>query len=63
MPRSLIVCQGRVADRTHGAIPGALTAANSLAHRYGLEIQIAGKPSSAKNDNWNVALEEAHETL
>ncbi len=63
MPRSLIVCQGRVADRTHGAIPGALTTANSLANRYGLEIQIAGKPSSAKNDNWNVALEEAHETL
>ncbi|MBC8718340.1 arginase family protein [Ochrobactrum sp. Marseille-Q0166] len=63
MKHSLIVSQGRVADRTGGAIPGALALANSLAARYGFEIQTAGKPSSAKNDHWKDALLEAEQTL
>lgn len=63
MKHSLIVSQGRVADRTNGAIAGAWAVANSLADRYDLTIQTAGKPSSAKNDDWKEALPEANETL
>jgi len=63
MKHTLIVSQGRVADRTNGAIAGAWALANSLADRYNLTIQTAGKPSSAKTDDWKDALPEANETL
>lgn len=63
MKRSLIVSQGRVADRTSGAIAGAWALTNSLADRYGFTINIAGKPSPAKTDDWKDALLEADETL
>ncbi len=59
----LVVSQGRVADRTAGAIPGALLTAEALAGRTGRPLRVVGKPSEARTDDWSEALPAAAETL
>ncbi|MBO1040236.1 arginase family protein [Brucella pituitosa] len=63
MKSRIITSQGRVADRTPGAIPGALAVAKALAARYDLSIQTVGTPAPAVSDDWSEALPQAHETL
>lgn len=63
MTFELIVSQGRIADRTSGAIPGAALTAELLASLTGLEGLKIGWISPAKNDPWSAALPEAGATL
>ncbi|MDH7793026.1 arginase family protein [Ochrobactrum sp. AN78] len=63
MKSSIITSQGRVADRTPGAIPGALAVAKALAARYDLSIKTVGTPAPAVSDDWSEALPQARETL
>ncbi|GAB3599163.1 arginase family protein [Microbacterium tumbae] len=58
-----IISQGRVADRTDGALRGALTAGTALAAYLGREPVVVGSPSPARIDDWRAALPEASETL
>lgn len=59
----LVVSQGRVADRTAGAIPGALLSAEAFAGRTGRALQVVGEPSAARTDDWSEALPAAAATL
>ncbi len=63
MPYSVIVSQGRVADRTPGAIPGAALLGLALAERLGLRVMVCGAPSPAATDAWPEALAQAEPTL
>lgn len=63
MKSRIITSQGRVADRTSGAIPGALAVAKALAARYDLSVKTVGTPAPAVSDDWREALPQAHETL
>ncbi|KAB0570464.1 arginase family protein [Brucella pituitosa] len=63
MKSRIITSQGRVADRTPGAIPGALAVAKALAARYDLSVKTVGTPAPAVSDDWREALPQAHETL
>ncbi len=63
MTFELIVSQGRIADRTSGAIPGAALTAGLLTSLTGLERLDIGQISPAKNDHWSTALLEAGTTL
>lgn len=63
MPYELIVSQGRIADRTPGALPGAALTAQALGKRSGLKPIVIGAPSSALKDDWSKSLPEARETL
>lgn len=63
MTYQLTVSQGRIADRTSGAILGAKLTAEALANLAGLQPTIIGVPSPAKNDDWSVSLREAQESL
>lgn len=60
---SLIVSQGRVADRTDGALVGARRVGAALSALLGLEPTVIGTPSSAVTDDWSEALPQAEETL
>lgn len=59
----LTICQGRVADRTEGAIPGARLAGETLAQEFGLTPTVVGTPSAGRQDDWTEALPEARNTL
>lgn len=59
----LVVSQGRVADRTAGAIPGARLTARALAERTGRAPRVVGEPSAARTDDWSEALPAASATL
>ncbi len=59
----LIVSQGRVADRTAGAIPGALLTARALGERTGRPLRIVGEPSAPRTDDWSESLPAAAGTL
>lgn len=63
MPYELLISQGRIADRTPGAIPGAALTAEALSKRTGLQPTVIGSPSPAKEDDWSASLPEAGETL
>lgn len=63
MSYELIVSQGRIADRTTGAIPGAALTAEALSKRLGLKPTAVGRPSPARQDDWSASLPEARETL
>ncbi|QRY65162.1 arginase family protein (plasmid) [Ensifer sp. PDNC004] len=63
VPYELVVSQGRIADRTPGAIPGAALTAEALGKRTGLQPITIGIPSPAKEDDWSASLPEAGETL
>lgn len=63
MTFELIVSQGRIADRTSGAIPGAALTAKLLSGLTGLAPLEIGQISPARNDHWSAALAEANHTL
>lgn len=60
---SLIVSQGRVADRTDGALVGARRTADALSDLLSIEARVVGTPKAGRVDDWSVALPEAAETL
>ncbi|MFB4351806.1 arginase family protein [Microbacterium sp. LS_15] len=60
---SLIVSQGRVADRTDGALVGARLVGERFAALLGTTPHTVGVPSAARTDDWTTALPEAEETL
>lgn len=60
---SLIVSQGRVADRTDGALVGARRVGEALSSLLSLEPTIIGTPTASADDDWSTALPEAAETL
>ncbi|HNR00264.1 MAG TPA: arginase family protein [Trueperaceae bacterium] len=63
MPYTVIVSQGRVADRTPGAIRGAALLGAALAERLGLSVTVCGTPSLPAADAWPEALAGAEPTL
>lgn len=63
MTFELIVSQGRIADRTSGAIPGAALTAKLASSLTGLEPLEIGQISPARNDHWSQALGEANVTV
>lgn len=63
MPIDLIISQGRVGDRTSGALPGALAAGQAIGRMLGLQPRIIGTPSPARTDDWSECLPDATETL
>lgn len=60
---ALIVSQGRVGDRTDGAIPGARLAGEALAAYLGTDPVVVGTPSPAVVDDWTDSLPAARPTL
>ncbi|MFS0852122.1 arginase family protein [Microbacterium sp. 179-I 3D4 NHS] len=60
---SLIVSQGRVADRTDGALVGARRVGEALSSLLFVEATIVGTPEPAVTDDWSVALPQATATL
>lgn len=62
-PYSLIVSQGRVADRTDGALIGARRVGDALSSLLEVEPTVVGGPAPAVTDDWSVALPEAETTL
>ena len=63
MTFQLILSQGRIADRTPGAIAGAALTAEALSRLTGLEPVVVGNPAPAQNDDWSTSLPAARETL
>ncbi|WP_309129226.1 arginase family protein [Microbacterium sp.] len=59
----VIVSQGRVADRTSGAIPGALKTGQALSALLDVPPRIVGSPSAPATDDWSVCLPAASDTL
>ncbi|GAA5227042.1 arginase family protein [Paeniglutamicibacter antarcticus] len=59
----VIINQGRVADRTDGALVGARNAGQALAEHLSTKPTIIGQPSPAAQDDWRQALDNANETL
>ncbi|MGP4806325.1 arginase family protein [Agrobacterium cavarae] len=63
MTFEIIVSQGRVADRTPGAIAGAKLTADALVKKTGIPATVVGTPSPPREDTWSVALADASATL
>ncbi|MCG2621863.1 arginase family protein [Arthrobacter sp. I2-34] len=59
----LIINQGRVADRTEGALAGARKAGLALAEHFSVEPTVVGQPSPAVQDDWRQALDQVEDTL
>lgn len=59
----ITLSQGRIGDRTNGAIPGAAALAHALSNACGLPIRSLGTPEPARIDNWDRALAGAGRTL
>jgi arginase/N-omega-hydroxy-L-arginine amidinohydrolase len=59
----IIFCQGRIADRTPGAIEGAAKIARALQELTGLSPRSVGAPSPPRQDDWSSSLPEAIGTL
>lgn len=59
----IILSQGRIGDRTPGAIPGAAALADAMAAKHGLRVRPVGRPAPARDDNWDAALRDAGATL
>ena len=59
----LILSQGRVADRTDGALRGARATADALGDYLGRTPVVVGTPSPSSVDDWTDALPAARETL
>jgi arginase len=59
----LIVSQGRVADRTDGALRGARAAGEALGAYLGGTPVVVGTPEPSTVDDWSVALPAARDTL
>ncbi|MFS0893706.1 arginase family protein [Microbacterium sp. 179-I 3D3 NHS] len=62
-PFSLIVSQGRVADRTDGALVGARRVADAFSGLLSTSPVVVGAPSASAVDDWSEALPLASETL
>ncbi|WP_136032392.1 arginase family protein [Microbacterium sp. PF5] len=62
-PFSLILSQGRVADRTDGALVGARLVADALSALLGTDAQVVGTPDASRQDDWSEALPAAATTL
>ncbi|UPL15609.1 arginase family protein [Microbacterium galbinum] len=60
---SLIVSQGRVADRTDGALVGARRVGDALSTLLRTPATTIGTPSPSRTDDWSTALPEANDTL
>ncbi|WP_336640363.1 arginase family protein [Microbacterium sp. USHLN272] len=60
---SLIVSQGRVADRTDGALVGARRVGDALSTLLRTPATTIGTPSPSRTDDWSTALREAKDTL
>lgn len=60
---SLIVSQGRVADRTDGALVGARRVGDALSTLLRTPAMTIGAPSPSRTDDWSTALPEATGTL
>lgn len=60
---SLIVSQGRVADRTDGALVGARRVAEALSTLLQIQPAVVGRPTASIVDDWSTALPQAIETL
>ncbi|UUE22334.1 arginase family protein [Microbacterium sp. J1-1] len=60
---SLIVSQGRVADRTDGALAGARRVGEAVSSLLAVDPLIIGTPTPSEIDDWSVALPEAETTL
>lgn len=63
MAFDLIISQGRIADRTPGAITGAAEAARAIENLYGLQGRRFGSAAPAVTDDWRASLPGARETL
>lgn len=63
MAYEIIVSQGRIADRTAGAIKGAFLTANMIAKRTGQDALFIGTPDPAIEDDWSTSLPAANATL
>lgn len=59
----LVTVQGRIADRSPGAIRGAALAAEAIGRQTGLEPKVIGTPSAHAIDDWTKSLPQALETL
>ena len=59
----IILSQGRVADRTTGAIRGAALTADALLAHFNANLVKVGSPSPAAIDDWTESLPQAHPTL
>lgn len=62
-PIELIISQGRVGDRTEGALPGALKAGRALGRMLDVDPLVVGTPAAARTDDWSECLPAAGETL
>lgn len=59
----VIISQGRVGDRTTGALPGARRTGEALASLLSVDPRIVGTPSAAATDDWSQSLPAASDTL
>lgn len=59
----VIISQGRVGDRTAGALPGALKAGLALSELVGVSPRIVGVPSEPRTDDWSESLPAASDTI
>jgi arginase family enzyme len=59
----LIVCQGRVGDRSTNTIEGAARTAEALERCYGAKARVVGTPTAPARDSWRNSLPQARETL
>lgn len=62
-PIEIVISQGRVGDRTTGALPGALRAGRALSRMLDIEARVVGTPAPAQEDDWSECLPAAAETL
>lgn len=59
----VIISQGRVADRTDGALVGAKLTGEAIAKSLGATAVTVGTPSPAQDDDWSASLPAASATL
>lgn len=60
---SVIVSQGRVADRTAGALVGARLVGEALGEYLGERPVVVGRPTAPVEDDWSESLPAAEQTL
>lgn len=63
MSYNIILSQGRIADRTNGAIPGAALTALLVEKLTAAPVTTIGSPAPAVTDDWSVSLPQARDTL
>ena len=60
---TVIVSQGRVADRTDGALVGARLTGDALGSLLGVDPVHIGTPTAARDDDWTQSLPAANAVL